>query len=116
MTNWENYREISLTPFTVSWPPVSGLEVGEHGAADVHGVGALAHHVRVGAEQLRHRPQRRVVVQRRGGVLGQGAGRRHVLRALRPGPGSQSEASTVVLQKVASELHPKVRNHGEGPY
>ena len=23
---------------------------------------------------------------------------------------------TVVLQKVASELHPKVRNHGEGPY
>ena len=22
----------------------------------------------------------------------------------------------VVLQKVASELHPKVRNHGEGPY
>ena len=21
-----------------------------------------------------------------------------------------------VLQKVASELHPKVRNHGEGPY
>ena len=25
-------------------------------------------------------------------------------------------ASLVVLQKVASELHPKVRNHGEGPY
>ena len=24
--------------------------------------------------------------------------------------------SGVVLQKVASELHPKVRNHGEGPY
>ena len=22
----------------------------------------------------------------------------------------------IVLQKVASELHPKVRNHGEGPY
>ena len=22
----------------------------------------------------------------------------------------------VVLQKVPSELHPKVRNHGEGPY
>ena len=22
----------------------------------------------------------------------------------------------LVLQKVASELHPKVRNHGEGPY
>ena len=22
----------------------------------------------------------------------------------------------VVFQKVASELHPKVRNHGEGPY
>ena len=22
----------------------------------------------------------------------------------------------VVLQKVASEMHPKVRNHGEGPY
>ena len=27
------------------------------------------------------------------------------------GPGSP-----LVLQKVASELHPKVRNHGEGPY
>ena len=24
--------------------------------------------------------------------------------------------SPVVLQKAASELHPKVRNHGEGPY
>ena len=24
--------------------------------------------------------------------------------------------SRLVLQKVASELHPKVRNHGEGPY
>ena len=24
--------------------------------------------------------------------------------------------SAVVLQKVPSELHPKVRNHGEGPY
>ena len=22
----------------------------------------------------------------------------------------------IVLQNVASELHPKVRNHGEGPY
>ena len=27
-----------------------------------------------------------------------------------------SEPYEVVLQKVASELHPKVRNHGEGPY
>ena len=26
------------------------------------------------------------------------------------------DGSPVVLQKVASELHPKVRNHGEGPY
>ena len=25
-------------------------------------------------------------------------------------------ALVVVPQKVASELHPKVRNHGEGPY
>ena len=25
-------------------------------------------------------------------------------------------APALVLQKVASELHPKVRNHGEGPY
>ena len=24
--------------------------------------------------------------------------------------------SRLVLQKVAFELHPKVRNHGEGPY
>ena len=31
---------------------------------------------------------------------------------------SSEKVSTalVVLQKVASELHPKVRNHGEGPY
>ena len=28
----------------------------------------------------------------------------------------QTSASVLVLQKVASELHPKVRNHGEGPY
>ena len=26
------------------------------------------------------------------------------------------EVFQVVLQKVPSELHPKVRNHGEGPY
>ena len=24
--------------------------------------------------------------------------------------------SVLVLQKIASEFHPKVRNHGEGPY
>ena len=28
----------------------------------------------------------------------------------------EAARSQVVLQKVASELHPKVRNHGEGPY
>ena len=28
----------------------------------------------------------------------------------------EPSAQTVVLQKVASELHLKVRNHGEGPY
>ena len=27
-----------------------------------------------------------------------------------------SREPAVVLQKVASELHPKVRNQGEGPY
>ena len=27
-----------------------------------------------------------------------------------------SEEFKLVLQKVASELHPKDRNHGEGPY
>ena len=26
------------------------------------------------------------------------------------------QVPSLVLQKVASELHPKVRNHGEGPY
>ena len=26
------------------------------------------------------------------------------------------QVKVLVLQKVASELHPKVRNHGEGPY
>ena len=30
--------------------------------------------------------------------------------------GRKHEGAAVVLQKVASELHPKVRNHGEGPY
>ena len=35
----------------------------------------------------------------------------HALRGRR-GQGEQ----LLVLQKVASELHPKVRNHGEGPY
>ena len=29
---------------------------------------------------------------------------------------SVSEHLALVLQKVESELHPKVRNHGEGPY
>ena len=29
---------------------------------------------------------------------------------------SSGQVATLVLQKVASELHPKVRNHGEGPY
>ena len=37
-----------------------------------------------------------------------------VVVALLAGP--SAEGSPVVLQKVASELHPKVRNHGEGPY
>ena len=33
------------------------------------------------------------------------------------GDGLTCNAGTaLVLQKVASELHPKVRNHGEGPY
>ena len=31
-------------------------------------------------------------------------------------PRKHRTLSAVVLQKVASELHPKVRNHGEGPY
>ena len=29
---------------------------------------------------------------------------------------SRYSSAPLVLQKVASELHPKVRNHGEGPY
>ena len=28
----------------------------------------------------------------------------------------ERDVCRLVLQKVASELHPKVRNHGEGPY
>ena len=28
----------------------------------------------------------------------------------------EQSATQVVLQKVPSEFHPKVRNHGEGPY
>ena len=31
-----------------------------------------------------------------------------------PGPGLR--VLRLVLQKVPSEFHPKVRNHGEGPY
>ena len=29
---------------------------------------------------------------------------------------ARSSAGGIVPQKVATELHPKVRNHGEGPY
>ena len=35
------------------------------------------------------------------------------LTVLDPDP---EQDKVVVLQKVASELHPKVCNHGEGPY
>ena len=38
--------------------------------------------------------------------------RGNISRSLWRGVGDLKEA----LQKVASELHPKVRNHGEGPY
>ena len=31
-------------------------------------------------------------------------------------PAPRLEDAEVVPQKVASELHPRVRNHGEGPY
>ena len=37
--------------------------------------------------------------------------RRHVADIVTP-----TSSYSLVLQKVASELHPKVRNHGEGPY
>ena len=50
----------------------------------------------------------RVLLQQLHGVLHPGhAG----LLLAAAGPGLR-----LVLQKVASELHPKVRNHGEGPY
>ena len=49
-----------------------------------------------------------VVVGRTVRTLGQ-VGRGHVVVL-------QVLVQVVVLQKVASELHPKVRNHGEGPY
>ena len=35
---------------------------------------------------------------------------------VRSASASVGGGGVVVLQKVASELHPKVRNHGEGPY
>ena len=46
---------------------------------------------------------------------------RHKHSAQKPPPAEGSNRKCVkciqlVLQKVASELHPKVRNHGEGPY
>ena len=44
------------------------------------------------------------------GLLGEGG--HGVLRVVTAAVGHLG----VVLQKVASELHPKVRNHGEGPY
>ena len=45
-----------------------------------------------------------------------GAGQGGSLRHPDAVPASTSAACLLVLQKVASELHPKVRNHGEGPY
>ena len=48
----------------------------------------------------------------RGHLRGRGAGAGDLLDAAVPG---QAQVA-LVLQKVASELHPKVHNHGEGPY
>ena len=58
---------------------------------------------------LRHHDDGRVGVT--ADQLGHGASVHHPepLQPPHPQPG-------VVLQKVLSELHPKVRNHGEGPY
>ena len=61
-------------------------------------------------------PQRvDVSLHLRDGVRGGGGGgvRRELYQAVGT---NESTASGLVLQKVASELHPKVRNHGEGPY
>ena len=49
----------------------------------------------------------RVLLQQLHGVLHPG----HAGLLLAAGPDLR-----LVLEKVASELHPKVRNHGEGPY
>ena len=46
------------------------------------------------------------------GAAGDGAGR----PLSEGGPQAVDILCTAVLQKVASELHPKVHNHGEGPY
>ena len=50
----------------------------------------------------------RVLLQQLHGVLRPGHAALLLLAAAGPG-------LRLVLQKVASELHPKVRNHGEGP-
>ena len=60
--------------------------------------------------QLQEVPQ---VDQEGGGVGGQE--RDLVPGVLHPGLVTVTR-SAVVPQKVASEFHPKVRNHGEGPY
>ena len=51
----------------------------------------------------------RVLLQQLHGVLHPGHAALILLAAAGPG-------LRLVLQKVASELHPKVRNHGESPY
>ena len=49
-------------------------------------------------------------------VLGDGELGGAVLRAPVQVEVAVRRAPELVLQKVASESHPKVRNHGEGPY
>ena len=58
---------------------------------------------------LRHDPVLEV-------VLGDGELGGAVLRAPVQVEVAVRRAPELVLQKVASESHPKVRNHGEGPY
>ena len=82
----------------------------------------VAHQHPVGAGSTHLPPLAHPLYQLRGGGQLPDRGHGGGVGQLHPGqpgallPGQRHRDPGLVLQKVASELHLKVRNHGEGPY